>query len=136
MTLREKLEAFFKKKNPLKVGAPLKPMGKFPLIDANDVIVDILDYDTPNEKVVTLAEKLQGLGSGGGAGVGISKIAYLHTEGLVDYYQISFTDPNMAPFQFQVRNGRAADGSLSDADKSAIVNTVLDSLPIAEEVSV
>ena len=111
MSLKDKLDDFFrKKKGAIPVGAPLKPMGVFPLIDAHDVVVDILDYGTPNEQVITLAQKLQGLGSGGGMGVGISKIAYIDTTetatGDIDNYQITFTDSEMEAFKFSIRNGK------------------------------
>lgn len=55
------LSDFFKKKNAVKVGTPLKPMGEFPLIDAHDVIVD---YDEATGKETRLDEKLKDVGNG------------------------------------------------------------------------
>ena len=52
------LSNFFKKKNAVKIGSPLKPMGEFPLIDAHDVIVD---YDEETGKETRLDEKLKNL---------------------------------------------------------------------------
>ena len=59
MTLSE----FFKKKNAVKIGTPLKPMGKFPLIDAHDVIVEIVKDDEGKETEVRLDEKLKNVGN-------------------------------------------------------------------------
>ena len=53
------LSNYFKKKNAIKLGAPLKPMGEFPLIDAHDVIVD---YDEETGKETRLTDKLESLG--------------------------------------------------------------------------
>ena len=54
------LSNFFKKKNAVKIGTPLKPMGDFPLIDAHDVIVD---YDEKTGKETRLDEKLRDVGT-------------------------------------------------------------------------
>ena len=54
------LSNFFKKKNAVKIGTPLKPMGDFPLIDAHDVIVD---YDEATGKETRLDEKLKNGGN-------------------------------------------------------------------------
>lgn len=54
------LSNYFKKKNAVKVGTPLKPMGEFPLIDARDVIVD---YDEATGKETRLDEKLKDVGN-------------------------------------------------------------------------
>jgi hypothetical protein len=54
------LSDYFKKKNAVKVGTPLKPMGEFPLIDAHDVIVD---YDEATGKETRLDEKLKNVGN-------------------------------------------------------------------------
>lgn len=54
------LSNFFKKKNAVKVGTPLKPMGDFPLIDAHDVIVD---YDETTGEETRLDEKLKNVGN-------------------------------------------------------------------------
>ena len=53
------LSNFFKKKNAVKIGSPLKPMGEFPLIDAHDVIVE---YDEATGKETRLTDKLESLG--------------------------------------------------------------------------
>lgn len=55
------LSDFFKKKNAVKVGTPLKPMGTFPLIDAHDVIVD---YDEATGVETRLDEKLDNISKG------------------------------------------------------------------------
>ena len=52
------LSDYFKKKNAVKIGTPLKPMGEFPLIDAHDVIVE---YDEKTGKETRLDEKLKNL---------------------------------------------------------------------------
>lgn len=52
------LSNFFKKKNAVKVGTPLEPMGEFPLIKAHDVIVA---YDEATGKETRLDEKLKNL---------------------------------------------------------------------------
>ena len=52
------LSDFFKKKNVVKVGMPLKPMGDFPLIDAYDVAVE---YDEEKKEVIRLSDKLKNL---------------------------------------------------------------------------
>lgn len=56
------LSDFFKKKNAVKVGTPLKPMGDFPLVDAHDVIVD---YDETTGVETRLDEKLGNISTGG-----------------------------------------------------------------------
>ena len=53
------LSNFFKKKNAVKIGSPLKPMGEFPLIDAHDVIVE---YEEATGKETRLTDKLESLG--------------------------------------------------------------------------
>lgn len=60
MTLSE----FFKKKNAVKIGTPLKPMGEFPLIDAHDVIVEIAKDENGNDVEVRLDTKLKNVGNG------------------------------------------------------------------------
>ena len=58
------LSDFFKKKNAVKVGTPLKPMGEFPLIDAHDVIVEITKDENGNDVEVRLDTKLKNVGNG------------------------------------------------------------------------
>ena len=55
------LSDFFKKKNAVKIGIPLEPMGDFPLIKADDVAVE---YDEKEKKVITLTDKLKNVGNG------------------------------------------------------------------------
>ncbi len=54
------LSNFFKKKNAVKIGSPLKPMGEFPLIDAHDVIVE---YDEKTGIETRLTDKLKDVGT-------------------------------------------------------------------------
>lgn len=57
------LSNFFKKKNAVKIGSPLKPMGEFPLIDAHDVIVEITKDENGNDVEVRLDTKLKAVGT-------------------------------------------------------------------------
>ncbi len=52
------LKDFFNSKKPIKVGSPLAPMGKFPLVNASDVIVD---YDEETKQETRLDEKLKNI---------------------------------------------------------------------------
>lgn len=58
------LSDYFKKKNAVKIGMPLKPMGEFPLIDAHDVIVEIAKDENGNDVEVRLDTKLKDVGNG------------------------------------------------------------------------
>ena len=57
------LSDFFKKKNAVKVGSPLKPMGDFPLIDAHDVIVSVEEDANGNITETRLDDKLKNVGN-------------------------------------------------------------------------
>lgn len=115
-----KLKDFFDKLNPIRVAAPLKPKGRFPFIDAHDVLVDVkTNEETGDEVWVRLSTKLEEIGSGGGGpGVGIADIVWEKTEespdGDIEHYKIVLTDANVK--YFSVRNGKNGKAPIKGVD--------------------
>lgn len=124
-----KLKAFFDKLNPIKVTAPIKPKGRFPLIDAHDVLVDVKTNEAGDEIWVRLSDVVGGLGSGGAgdsAGVGIHDIYWVKDEEGFSYYNVLLTDTTTR--ELRVRNG--SDGASIESIKHKETNGLVDTYEI------